>query len=344
MFVAVVAFFVGMQLNKKGRYVSVQIPFNRKTPRHALSPFVRVLSLILHIGALFFLSWAFIHFSVGSGPFEKYVRAATLVLPPPSPADSRQLFFLIDRSGSMAEPMPGTPEVSKIRVVKDGLEKCISLIDSNGGENDLLGLVTLARAAKIEAPLSRDRSFLSEAIAKIVPETNERLNGTAIGYGIFKSVSLIVACRAFETEEKISDEQEGNTVILVTDGLEEPNPADRSHPFRSMRTLQALTYAKENHVRVHYINVDKNSYRQLLPDERDRLMQAVEATGGQYFEITINQSLGQVMSQIAQTEEMKKAPPSAEGASELGFWLIVIALIMMSSSRLLETACVRVSR
>jgi hypothetical protein len=345
--VAAVALFVIVQLMGKKQFSSIQLPFGewRSTPRLPLA--IRTLSRLLHVGALLFLSASFVHCLIGGGPLEKYTWSSPLAAPPPSPSNSRLLFFVIDHSGSMAEPMPDIPQSSKMNIVKDGMLQCITSIDQRGGQNDFMGLVTFSRAARIEAPLSRDRPFLLEMIKKIVPETIDRLNGTSIGYALFKTVALISACRSFARREELSHEGTpliGNTIVLITDGLEEPNPADRSHPFRSMRTLQALDYAKESHVKVNYVNVDKHSYQQLSQEERDRLLGAIEATGGRYFEITISQSLSQVMTQISQSMEEQKAPPPQEERMELVFWLIVGALTCVSLSRLLETVGMRVAR
>lgn len=345
--VAAVVLFVLTQLKGKKQSSSIQLPLREQTPSSQIPLPVRGLSYLLYIASLLLLSWAFIHCVVGSGPLEKYVRPIAMTSPSPLPADSKVLFFVIDHSGSMAEPMPDNPQTSKMSVVKQGLNQCITSIDQCGGQNDFMGLVTFARAARIDVPLSRDRSFLFETIKKIAPETVDRLNGTAIGYAIFKSVSLIVACRSFAHTQEAKGEGApviGNTIVLVTDGIEEPNPADRSDPFRSMRTVQALDYARENHVKVNYVNVDKHSYQQLSPEERDQLLGAVEATGGQYFEITISQTLGQVMTQIAQSVPGQKALPPKDESMELAFWLIVSALTAASLSCLLETVVVRVAR
>lgn len=337
--VAAVAFFIVAQQRQAARTSLIQLPSPNGSP---FPRTVRCCSWVLYFGSILFLTWTPIHFLAGSGPLESSLKPATAT-PMPSPANSRLLFFVVDRSGSMAEPMPGDPKQSKIHIVKTGLLDCINTVDTHGGESDLLGLITFARVAKIDVPLSRDRSFLTEAIEAIVPETIERLNGTAIGYALFKTITLLEACRSFASGEKIPS-QVGNTVILITDGLEEPNPADRSDPFRSMRTLQALNVAAENHIKIDYINIDKNSYQQLLPDERDRLRQAVEATGGRYYEITQNQALGDVLSTIALAEGAKGAPPLPGSSLEIGFWLFVFALLLTSLSRLLETAVIRVSR
>jgi Ca-activated chloride channel family protein len=337
--VAAIAIYSIAQQRQSTRTSTIQLP---SPDESALPRTVRCCSWVLYVGSLLFLSWTFLHFLIGSGPLEPYLKPATMT-PMPTPASSRLLFFIIDRSGSMAEPMPGDQKLSKIDVVKTGLLECINTIDTHGGESDLLGLITFARVAKIDVPLSRDRAFLRQVITAIAPETIERLNGTAIGYAIFKTVALIEACRSFASGEK-GPSDVGNTVILITDGLEEPNPADRSDPFRSMRTLQALSTAAENHIKIHYINVDKNSYQQLMPDERDHLRQAVEATGGRYYEITQNQALGDVLSTIALAEGVKGAPPLSGSSLEIGFWLFVFATFVTSLSRLLETAVVRVSR
>jgi hypothetical protein len=323
---------------------AIVMPFCMWQEQRAVPRSIRMLSRVFYFGSLLFLSLAFVQCVAGNGPFAHLLPQSTFAIPPPPPSQSRMLFFLVDRSGSMGEPMPTTPQYSKINVVKEGLTTCVSLIDSHGGINDLLGLIALARIASVDVPLSRDRAFLTGVIGKLVPETNNRLNGTAIGYGIFKTVSLIVACRAFAEEENVSKQPQSNTVLFVTDGIEEPNPADRSHPFRSMRALQALRYAADNHVRVHYINIDERSYHRLLPEERDQLIQAVEKTGGTYFEITINQSLGQVMSRIVEAEVPQQVAAPPHSRSELGFWLIVLALLFASSSRLLESGIVRLVR
>lgn len=343
--VAAVTLFVVMQLKGKKQLVSLQLPLGALLPSSPLPPLVRALSFLLYIASLLFLSWAFVHCLVGSGPLGKFLRPVALSAPPVSPTQSRVLFFVIDRSGSMAEPMPDSPQRSKMSGVKEGLKQCITTIDDAGGQDDFIGLMTFSRAARIDVPLSRDREFLEERVKAIITETVDRLNGTSIGYAIFKSVSLIVACRSFSGGEEVKKGSPiGNTIVLVTDGLEEPNPADRNHPFRSMRTFQALDYARENNVRVNYVNVDKNSYQQLSLEERSRLIDAIEATGGQYFEVTVGQSLGQVMSQIAQSVQATPSMPPLENRAELAFWLLVCALMSASVSRLLETVVMRVVR
>ena len=337
--VAAIAILIVAQQWQRSYRPTIQLP----SPNASAFPrTVRWCSWVLYVGSFLFLTLTLVHSLVGNGPLESHLTPANVAMMP-SPAASRLLFFVVDRSGSMSEPSPVDQTESKDQSVRTGLVQCIDTIDSHGGAGDLIGLITFARAARIDVPLSRDRPFLEKAIAGIVPETVERLNGSAIGYAIFKSVTLLEACRSFANGEQTPPEV-GNTIILITDGLEEPHPADRSDPFRSMRTLQALNSAAANHITVQYINVDKNSYQQLMPDERDRLRQAIEATGGRYYEITQNQSLGDVLSTIALAEGTKSAPPLPGPSPEIGFWLFVFAALLTSLSRLLETAIVRVRR
>ncbi len=345
MVVAAVTAACVIVLNRKQPLPSLQLPVPRWLPVSPLPSAIRILSLVLHIAALGFLSWTFVHCLVGSGPLESYFLSPTYAQP--HPADSRAFFFVVDRSGSMAEPMPTNPRQSKVQMVTASIEQCRALMDQEGGENDFLGLITFARAANIDVPLSRDREFFHEQVQKIVPETEERLNGTAIGYAIMKSVALITACRAFAGVNPSAQKGTvpiGSTILLITDGIEEPHPADRADPFRSMRTYQALDYAREHNVQVHYVNVDKHSYQQLSPEERDRLIDAIEATGGRYFEISIGQPLSQVMKQIAQSVEARPTPPPIENRAQMGFWLIALALMAAAGSRLVESVGMRVAR
>jgi Ca-activated chloride channel family protein len=336
--VILVTSFAIYHLRRTSQSAVWQIPFVIFGPGKQAPKAIKWVSFSLYVLSLFFATWAFVHFSVGSGPLTRFLRVKTTQLP----EVSKVLFFVIDRSGSMAEPMPGNEGRTKMTVVQEGLKKFITEIDAGGGEYDLLGLITFARAAIVEMPLSLNRRLLLEKIQSIVPETVEHLNGTAIGYAIFKTVSLIVACR--ELAES-TPSPTGQALIVITDGIEEPNPADRQHPYRFMRFSSALNTALENQVRVHYINIDKNSYQQLRLDERDRMRELVQKTGGTYAEVSTTKSLSQIIQEIADLEITQKiTTPSYDDAMAQGFMLIMLSLLSLCASRLLDTAVVRVTR
>ena len=108
--VVAVALFVVSQQKQATPTSTIQLP----SPNGSTAPrTVRWCSWVLYFGSFVFLCWTCLHFLIGSGPLESYLKPVS-VTPMPSPASSRLVFFLVDRSGSMAEPMPGDPKETKI--------------------------------------------------------------------------------------------------------------------------------------------------------------------------------------------------------------------------------------
>ena len=324
---------------------AVQLPFLSKM-RGGLMPLpFRIMLFGIEILAVFFFSLLVLYCIAGSGPL-KGTYAAFFDFPQRSTDLSRKIFFVLDRSGSMAEPMPGSTDTPKMTVAKDGIFASIKHLDEKGGGKDLLGLATFARAERVVAPLTKDRGFFSEVLASVLPETIEALNGTAIGYAIFKATALIVACSDIGSSEKFSSEPTtvDSTIIVLTDGLEEPHPADLSHPYRSMRSIQALRVAKDNHVCVHYINVDKTSYQRMAADERDRLIEAIEATGGSYHEAMSKAQVSDTLKAIIVGKSAEKVTSEFDNNGVVIVFLLTMTMFMLFVGRGMETIVLRVAR
>lgn len=330
-----------LQTKKEGG--GIFLPHRECVERGTIPYAVKTVSLILYVGSFFFLTLTLLFFTVGGGPITKiFATRVDNVLPP---EDSKLVFFVVDSSGSMAEPMPGDESVSKMYVVQQSLFNCVKNLDSADGGTDLISLISFARAARIVVPFSRDRSFLRSAIQSLKPITVSELNGTAIGYAVFKSVSLISACKSFAKKDSSKNPFIAESMIVITDGLEEPHPGDRNQPFRSMRLLPALENAREEGVCVYYVNVDKNSYKMMTLGERDKITRAVDATGGKYYEVTSGDSLDQILQEIVQKESKKKVEIlPVDNSMTWGLWLIIVTLITLCSSRMIETALMRVTR
>lgn len=341
----VIVAFAIWQLRRGTCSSSIQLPSQDCLPAEPFPAHWRILSWFFHIAALFFLGLTFLHFLVGDGPFQHFLGGKLVAIPIP-PKASRLVFLVIDRSGSMSEPYPMDRSLSKMKMVQQGVIQYIDSQDRSGGEFDFYGLVSFARAAQINVPLTRTHNAIVDEIRSLIPQTLDRLNGSAIGYAIYKTVYLLVACKQFAKED-LNDKDvnfRGQSMIVITDGIEEPNPADREDPFRSMRTVVALNIAKENGIRVHYINIDKNSYDRLSIEERDQLRAAVGATGGVYGEVSPAESFQSIMSQVADIEGTQEVTVLQQNSITIGFWLIVCALIAVCASRLLESAILRVVR
>ena len=323
---------------------AVQLPFLSKMRGGFLPRSFRIMLFGAEILAVLFFSLLVLYCIAGSGPL-KGTYVAFFDFPQSSTDFSRKIFFVLDRSGSMAEPMPGSTDTPKMTVVKDGIFASIKYLDEEGGGKDLLGLATFARAERVVAPLTKDRGFFSEVLASVLPETIEALNGTAIGYAIFKAAALIVACSDIGSSEKYSSEPTvDSTIIVLTDGLEEPHPADHSHPYRSMRSIQALSVAKDNHVCVHYINVDKTSYQRMAADERDRLIEAIEATGGSYHEAMSKAQVSDTLKAIIIGKSTEKVTSEFDNNGLVIVFLLTMTMFMLFVGRGMETIVLRVAR
>lgn len=318
---------------KRPACADLQLPSTQCRQPTAVPLLSKKISLLLHACALIFLSWAVIHWSVGSGPLEQGVRSKA----PLPPSKAKMLLLVIDRSGSMADPLPGRAGKAKMALVKEAVTSYLREREAQ----DLIGLVSFARAAQIESPLSDDRSFLLRTLDRLAPQTVEALNGTALGYAIFKSVYLLVACRAFARADPSAPR--ANSIVLITDGLEEPHPADCNNPFRSMRAVQALECAQRAKVRTYYVNMARAGQQGLSVDQKTKLIEALRATGGGYFEAPTADDLHAILRQISGEQKMF---PTAGGPtqSSLGFWLIAVSLCCVCFSRLLETAVLGVIR
>lgn len=329
---------------RQSNLFTIELPFLSHARGKLLSVFWKGISLLIEILTVFFFVSLVLYCAAGGGPCEKFYEAH-FGLPKISSELSRKIFFVVDHSGSMGEPMPGYSSVPKISVVKEGITEAIVRLDKDGGESDLLGLATFARAMRVVAPLTKDRAFFYEVLSSITPETIENLNGTAIGYAIFKASILIIACSDIARVDKRVGVPSSfdSTIVVLTDGLEEPNPADATHPYRSMRTLQALRFAKDNDLCVHYINVDKTEFQRMLPEERDRLIEAVEATGGAYKEAMNPSQVSEILQKII---AQKKAETIVEEVGRSGaaiVFLIGMTLLVLLIGRGIETILLRVT-
>jgi len=279
-------------------------------------------SRFFFVGALFFLIAAVLHFTVGSGPLRFFFPTIE-----GEPQFKKVLFFVVDRSGSMGESLADGS--TKMQLVRKAVQR---YVDKNG-RDELFGLIGFARAADVEVPLCDDRNFFNTKLTELRPERIERLNGTAIGYAIIKTIYLILACQEFSGKEM------RNSMIVITDGIEEPHPADRMDPFRSIRSEDALKKAAEEEVSVHYINIDPRAYGRMRLEERGRLRALVERTGGIYAEVSEGRPLEGILKQIAKQEEPKAHYPTPQ---VIGVYILILALFFCTVSRLLESFFLRV--
>ena len=110
----------------------------------------------------------------------------------PVPVEGVGIYLVLDQSGSMRHPISQGSIESRLdilkRVTKDFIAGGGEL---DGRQQDLLGLVTFARTAQVQVPLTFDHEMLIDELEALAPIEKTEHQGTAIGYAIYRT------CRGF---------------------------------------------------------------------------------------------------------------------------------------------------
>lgn len=260
--------------------------------------------------ALAFFALAFIdpHYFVEKPPEEKKDAPLQKVN---IPSEGIAIYLVLDQSGSMSGEVRARREtITKMdllkRVTKDfvlGNQKQ----GLQGRPQDMMGLVTFARGAQVLAPLTLDHQAIVDHLNKLQYTTDINLDGTAIGYAIYKTANLIAATRHYaqelEGEGKPAYTIKNSIMILVTDGLQAPNPLDKDKEFRNVELLDAATYAKEQGVKLYIINVEPRIASKEFSAHRSIMKKITELTGGKFYMVDNNINLARIYSEIDQLEK-----------------------------------------
>jgi len=224
------------------------------------------------------------------------------------PKEGRILFIDLDHSGSMSEPIysgRGQSTQSKLAISKEAIAHFIEL-----RPNDLIGLSTFARKTDILAPPTLDHQAVLDELKKIDIVKGQNDDGTAIGYAIYKTATLIENLK--EASKKLEDKApydiKGAGIVLVTDGLQDPNPLDKDNPTRSMELSQAAQYALDHDIRLYVLNVEPRlNQAQYLPNLNE-MKRIAEMTHGAFYLIERPSQVSEIMETIneLETSEIKE--------------------------------------
>jgi Ca-activated chloride channel family protein len=280
-------------------------------------------------------------------------------------------YLLLDQSGSMATPVVlANQKGQQIKITRMDLLKEVTRefivgnpsLNLPGHPSDMLGLVAFARIPEVLSPLTLDHELILQELKQIQPITNDKLNGTGIGYAIYKTVDLIAATKAFAEKDakgtKSPYKIERTIIVLFTDGFEELNPADAGNPLRSIDVKKAAAFAKEHEIRLYIVNVDPNygglQYRSL----RKEMEKDVESTGGKFFLLQPGQGIIEIYREIDKLakedlpgevlvtgpvarQPQASSPPTVVRGKEYAPYFIKAALFFLLLSILLETSWLR---
>ena len=166
----------------------------------------------------------------------------------------------------------------------------------------MIGLVAFARTVQILAPLTLDHKLLLDKLGKLNVIGIEDQDGTAIGYAIYKTANLIATTRHFAEDlrgkGKPAYDIKDAVMILVTDGMQDPNPLDERNRYRWMDPEQAAAFAKEQNIHLYVVNVDPEFSKPEWEANRNQMKRAAEVTGGRFYPVNATSKLSEIYKEI----------------------------------------------
>lgn len=219
-----------------------------------------------------------------------------------APTEGLAIYLLLDQSGSMSRISPTDPlGPTKLDRLKAATSAFI-----RERPNDLIGLISFARAATILSPLTLDHEELLTQLQRLRPIADPERDGTGIGYAIFKTVNLITATRHFAdaltVDGKPSYHIHDAVIVLVTDGFQSANPMDKGKWMRTMGMEEAAQYAQANHIKLYLVNIEPALSQEEFAPHRNLLEHVANLTGGQFFLAPGPQELQRIYADIDQLE------------------------------------------
>lgn len=200
------------------------------------------------------------------------------------------IIMVVDLSSSMQEPidLKGAMERQRLGIrikEKDRLaavkEAMVDFVQRR--RDDRLAVVVFSENAYVVAPMTFDAAYVQRYLQMIDNKTLANEGQTAIGEGIITALDL-----AAKQGRDPRGGEKGRVMIVLTDG--------ENNTGRDL--YQAIARAKEEKFKIHFIGVEVEKVR-----DAPRLIAAVEATGGHYFDVRDAKQLEEAYANINRTEK-----------------------------------------
>lgn len=208
-----------------------------------------------------------------------------------------------DISGSMNEEGLGAP--TKLEAAKRALKQFITT-----RENDKVGLVVFKSESRVMSPLTLDYTALAQMVDEAERQNRDALpEGTGIGVGITDAVNLL---RNSRSKTRI--------IIAATDGQ---NNNKRIEP------VQAAQIAETLKMRLYLVGmVTANTRIESTLDERS-MRQWAESTGGSYTRAVDEESLSEIIGNIANLEKTRFERERLTRYNELSAYFLIPGLALL---------------
>lgn len=280
----------------------------------------------------------------------------------PAPVEGIAIYLVLDQSGSMEEKaqissIGGRVTTTKLALLKQ-MTKAFIQGDAEAGlggrPNDMIGLVAFARSAQVLSPLTLDHQVLLDKLDKLGIMRIKDQDGTGIGYAIYKAANLIAATRHFAEnlrgKGKPAYDIKDAVMILVTDGMQDPNPLDQDNRYRWMDPEQAAAFAKDQKIRLYVVNIDPQFTKPEWEANRKQMQRVAEVTGGRFYALSTTSNIAEIYKEIDKlAASTLPASAIAVDASKNHYhvvklfpYLIAAGMIMFAAALVLQATWLRV--
>jgi Ca-activated chloride channel family protein len=221
---------------------------------------------------------------------------AIALLNPVQPSAERTIFnkgldilLILDLSWSMQEPIDlegaldrrragiTRKEATRLEAVKEAM---LGFVQKRHG--DRVGLVVFSENAYVVAPLTQDIGYLTNYLRMVDNKTLSSEGQTAIGEGILTALNLA------EQQKQGSGKSLSKVMIVLTDG---ENNTGRD-------VYAAIQKAAQTGFKIYFIGVKIERAA-----ETPRIIAAVQATGGGYYDVRDAEQLGKAYVEIDRLEK-----------------------------------------
>lgn len=233
-------------------------------------------------------------------------------LPQTAPVEGIAIYLVLDQSGSMRESVPtgrrrSTVKIDLLKTVTKQFIEGDAALGLEGRPQDMIGLVSFARGAQVLSPLTLDHAAVLQELSRLKPVGEREHDGTSIGYAIYKTASLIAATRHYADELVAKGEPpytiKSSVIVLITDGMQDPNPLDKGKRMRNIDVPEAAAFAKEQNVKLYIVNVDPKLATEEFAPYRHIMQRAAASTGGKFYMVDETGNLANIYQEINRLEK-----------------------------------------
>lgn len=308
---------------------------------------------MVRLASVAFLILALARPQIGRGTIPEFRRGIAVMI-------------VLDRSGSMAEPIRGRDgPLPRWEAAKEAARLFVTSTESLKDSGDLLGLVAFARHAETVCPLTWNHDLLDTFLEELRVEEDPRADGTALGDAVALAVARLAQAESVLKEKGAMPKPSSQTafthkathvssakaspfsiaakvIIVLTDGR---NNAGHLHPE------EAAQLAAHFGVRIHSVGIaDEEEYlnvptlvgtlKTTAPPGIDEstLQSLAQDTGGSYHRVRSAEDLRKILAHLKEMERTSMPTDRVVLYVEAYTWFVVAGLLGLVAEAVLRSS------